>query len=367
MKVLHSAALLRPSQGMLNQMKWEQAAAVELGLNWNVRMYCPKGCIGPIEILEFSDHVASEKGSKLHKLRCWFKLRIFYYQWLLSLKNKYDVFILRYYVHDPFQYYFLRRVNKPVFFVHHTLEVPELAMPGQLSDKVRALLESIIGRNTLGYAKGLIGVTGEILDYEILRCKYRDYRQSYFIYPNGIDVTNNTVEDDRESTIELLFVCSFFSPWHGLDLLIASLKNNKSSFKLHIVGDVSEEDLEYLVTDSRVVLHGKLNHDEISKLSYRCHCGLSSFALFRNNMKEACTLKVREYLKLGLPVYAGYHDVFPADFLYYQSGDANISDILLFAKRFEQTAKNDVAIAARKYIDKCELLNKLHQQIYDII
>ena len=40
----------------------------------------------------------------------------------------------------------------------------------------------------------------------------------------------------------------------------------------------------------------------------KCHVGIGSLALFRNSMKEACTLKVREYWARGLPFVVGYED-----------------------------------------------------------
>ena len=364
MRVLHSAALLRPSEGMLNQMLWEQQAATELEISWDVRMYCPSGWAGPEDILVHSSFVHHQVSkSKWDRAVDWFTLRYRYYQWLLSIESQYDIFVLRYYVHDPFQLNFIRRINKPVFLVHHTLEVPELAMPGRLFDRIRALLESLIGRHTLSYAAGLIGVTTEILNYEKNRAKNRGFDQINLIYPNGINYQDITIEDNRGKKIELLFVCSFFSPWHGLDLLIKSLKENNDNFVLHIVGEVSTSDYQYLITDKRVVLHGKLTYKEITYLSARCHCGLSSFALFRNGMKEACTLKVREYLMLGLPVYAGYKDVFPDSFICYKNGNADIGKIVRFAGELAEKSKIKIASSAKEYIDKKALLNSLYQEI----
>ena len=364
MRVLHSAALLRPSEGMLNQMLWEQQAASESEIPWDVRMYCPTGWPGPEDILIHSSFVHhSVNKSKWERVVDWLALRYRYYQWLLSIESQYDVFVLRYYVHDPFQLNFIRRINKPVFLVHHTLEVPELAMPGRLVDRIRALLENLIGRHTLSYAAGLIGVTTEILNYEKNRAKNRGFDQINLIYPNGINYRDVAIKDNRSEQIELLFVSSFFSPWHGLDLLIKSLQANNDDFVLHIVGEVSTTDYQYLITDKRVILHGKLSHREITVLSTRCHCGLSSFALFRKGMKEACTLKVREYLMLGLPVYAGYKDVFPDNFACYKNGDADIDKIIHFAGELAERTKIEIASSAKRYIDKKVLLNALYREI----
>ncbi|MFX8895379.1 glycosyltransferase family 1 protein, partial [Acinetobacter baumannii] len=85
-------------------------------------------------------------------------------------------------------------------------------------------------------------------------------------------------------------------------------------FILHIVGDVSVEDELLAKKDSRVILHGPLTNIEISQLMSKMWIGLASFGLFRKRMKEACTLKVREYLNYGLPIYSGHKDIFPEEF-----------------------------------------------------
>jgi len=47
------------------------------------------------------------------KLLDWMRFRHSYCQWLLSQIEEYDAFVLRYYVHDPFQLMFIRRCPKP--------------------------------------------------------------------------------------------------------------------------------------------------------------------------------------------------------------------------------------------------------------
>ena len=109
MRVLHSAALLRPSAGMLNQMYWEQEASDKLGVTWHSRMYCPEGSSGPESVLVYSKYVkACNDRSGTGKVSDWLRLRYRYYQWLLSMKNDYDIFVLRYYVHVLFQLSFTK-------------------------------------------------------------------------------------------------------------------------------------------------------------------------------------------------------------------------------------------------------------------
>jgi glycosyltransferase involved in cell wall biosynthesis len=325
-------------------MKWEQMAADALGADWHVRMYAP-------------DLKAVSSLSSTGKLRAWLKLRRGYYRWLSQVQDRYDVLLLRYYVHDPFQLAFARNSCKPIYFVHHTLEVPELAMPGHLSDWARARLESVLGPYSIRRAQGIVCVTPEIARYEVRRSGKDGIVP--LIFPNGIIYSGATVEDHRERVPQLLFVASLFSSWHGLDRLIDSIRTSVAEFKLHLVGDVGQADRVAIGANPRIIMHNSLSHSDIASLASHCDVGLSSFALDRNGMEEACTLKVRECLMLGLPVYAGYHDVFPEDFPYYRRGVADIEAITRFAAEMRGVSRSEVSTAAKPYIDKKTLLAEL--------
>jgi glycosyltransferase involved in cell wall biosynthesis len=361
-KIIHCAGLLAPSSGILKQMEWELQVAQELRINWHVRMYCPLNSTPVSQITFFDSFLDANKiGNKLIKLLSWIALRWRYNKWLFSLQKEFDVFVLRYYVHDPFQLWFIFRCKKPVFFVHHTLEVPELAMPKTITSFFRSLLEAFFGKLSLPFVKGLIGVTGEIVKYEIKRANLKN-KPSY-IYPNGIRYENINLVDHRCETVpELLFVANF-APWHGLDLLLDSLKCSAENFKLHIVGELPEILISAVRSDGRIVLHGKLSHYQIVELSERCWLGLSSFALWRNKMTQACPLKVREYLMNGLSAYGDYDDVFPKEFIFYKKGPADIALILDFARKIRIFSKEDVSLAARKLIEKKDLLRLLHSNL----
>jgi glycosyltransferase involved in cell wall biosynthesis len=361
-KIIHCAGLLAPSTGMLNQMRWEFDEAIALGISWHVRMYCPLNSTSASQITHFDSFLDSNKiGNKLIKLLAWIALRWRYNQWLLSLQNEFDIFVLRYYVHDPFQLWFIFRSKKPVFFVHHTLEIPELAMPKTLASVFRSILEAFFGKLSLPFAKGIIGVTDEIVQYEIKRANLKN--KPCYIYPNGIRYENINLVDQRDEYVpELLFVANF-APWHGLDLLFESIRRNAENFKLHIVGEIPKSLISIAHSDARIVLHGKLSHYQIIELSQCCWLGLSSFALWRNKMTQACPLKVREYLMNGLSVYGDYNDVFPKEFLFYKKGPADIAFIIDYARKIRIFSKEDVSDASRKLIEKKSLLSLLHSNL----
>ncbi len=354
-KILHSAALLSPSAGILNQMSWEQQAAHQLRLDWDTRIFCPLGSVRGAEIVEFSKMVVGGKArSGVFKVVDWLLLRWEYHRWLKSLESSVDVFVLRHYVHDPFQLLFIARSKKPVYLVHHTLEVPELALSGSIAAKIRAALEEIIGKYSVRKSSGTVGVTAEIIGYENRRANQL-YKKS-ILYPNGVMYSNNVVPDKRGAVPELLFVASFFYPWHGLDLLLLSMQKSSDRFILHLVGDISSEDRILAEKDDRVICHGRKSFQEVLQIAENCSLGLSSFALFRKNMKEASTLKVREYLMMGLPVYAGHQDTFPEHFQFFRNSDVNLENILQFSSESQRYSRDAISSAARRYIDKVDLL-----------
>lgn len=361
LRVLHSAALLSPPSGILAQMDWEQDAANTLGLDWQVRMYCPQNSLNKAGVLHYDNTIdAQHLKAPMGKLLAWFKLRRNYHQWLLQQQERVDVFLLRYYVHDPFQLAFVRRCQKPVYFVHHTLEVPELALPGGIAGFVRAHLEALLGRLTIPKAAGVIGVTQEIVDYELARAACPD--KTAYVYPNGIIFKELSLEDRRSQDVpELLFVANF-APWHGLDILLKNIAQSKEKFILHLVGKIPDDLLE-LTRDSRIKVHGTLNQQQIMALSAQCWVGLSSFALFRKKMKQACPLKVREYLMLGLPVYGDYEDMFPDGVNYFKCGSDDVPEILDFCRGVRVSAKNDIAALSKENINKIHLVNDLFKKL----
>lgn len=357
LRILHSAALLSPTSGMLAQMEWELDAASTLGIDWHVRMYCPRNFSGKAAVLQYDSEIdATQLNTPLKKFLAWIKFRFNYHVWLLKQQDDFDVFLLRYYVHDPFQFLFVKFCRKPIFFVHHTLEIPELAFPGGVIGFIRSRLEKLLGRPTIANAAGTIGVTQEIVDHELTRAGVLG--RSSYVYPNGIVFKAMQLPDRRGPNIpELLFVANF-SPWHGLDVLLDSVSKSDEEFVLHLVGKIPES-LLVNTNDSRIKVHGPMGRQEIAVLSQKCWIGLSSFALFRKDMKQACPLKVREYLMLGLPVYGDYQDVFPDNSLFFCMGSERVDEILGFARTVRGLSKMDVAEMSRGYINKIDLLDGL--------
>ncbi|MEJ5033218.1 glycosyltransferase family 1 protein [Acinetobacter sp. MYb177] len=364
MKILHSACFLRPSSGIIKQMTEEKQAADALKLNWNVQFFLPKGQQIESTVIREAGYTNKDKLNKLYyKFFAWFSIRIEYYIWLLRQKNV-DIFLIRYSVHDIFQLVFLLIIKKPVFLVHHTLEEPELNMDNTFLGRVRYFSEKIIGKLCIKYSYGIVAVTNEILEYEKKRIN-NIYKKS-LLFPNGISMGNilNTGYFPKTDVKKILFVASEFSEWHGLDLILNDIKNNKNNnFELHLVGTVLAKDLDIAKSDKRVILHGVRDRKFIETLANQCHVALGSFALERKNMKEACTLKVREYLSLGLPVYSGHIDVFPRDFRFYKLGEPSIEQILAFTSFSNAYERKEIILESKRYIDKSFIVERLYIEL----
>lgn len=362
LRILHSASLSKFSSGVVRQMCWEQQSATELGIPWRVALFCVECGKGAESITHVDSSLSWDfTDSTISKAVSWANFLRNYYRWLSEQVNNYDVLLLRYNVHDPFQLYFLYKCKKPVFLVHHTLEEAELAVKPGLIALLRRYSEKCIGRLSLRKTCGLVGVTNEILEYEACRSGLKNVRG--YVYPNGIKYEKQSLVDPSPADVQIIFVAKHFSPWHGLDLIISAAGEVTDHFVIHLVGNVSESDKISLGLDDRFICHGTRSAVEIKEIAKHCCLGMSSFALGRIGMLEASTLKVREYLALGLPVYAGYKDVFPPDFKYYRQGKANLGEILAYATEMMCESKEEVSAAARPYIDKTNLVKELYESI----
>ncbi len=109
--------------------------------------------------------------------------------------------------------------------------------------------------------------------------------------------------------LRLVFVGSPRTPWHGLDR-IAALALLLPDWEFDIIGDDTSTWQESVPSPppTNVHLHGPLPLDLYLPFLSAATAALGTLGLYRKRMDEACPLKVREYLALGLPVIAGYED-----------------------------------------------------------
>ena len=113
-----------------------------------------------------------------------------------------------------------------------------------------------------------------------------------------------------------LFIGTPGYSWHGVDKLV-ELARTFPDLHIDIVG--YEQLPEHEPLPSNLTLHGYLNADGYKKVMAGCDLAISTLALYRKGMEEACPLKTRECLAYGLPMVLPYVDTdlkdLNADFL----------------------------------------------------
>jgi hypothetical protein len=353
-KVLHVAVSMNPSPGVVKQMEWEQQAALELGIEWVCSLHTDSSTCSNI--------IHNWHNLSKHRLIRYFQLRTNFYKWLISNEKNYDVILLRFSVHDPWQKNLTKAIGHKLFTVHHTKEECELLCQ-KSRPSIGLMLEKIWGRKTLVNSFGHIGVTPEILEYELSRQNF--IKKPSFVFPNSVVTSLKTCLDNRTGDVpEIVFIASDFSEWQGLDKLIDVALTENTPCTIHLIGKISAKDLQRCKNDRRFVIHGLLKQEDIAEIMNIAWCGLSSLALERKGMLQACTLKVREYLQAGIPVYSGHDDSgLPNDFPYYLKGNVNLEEITLFARRMRLVKRDIISAASSKFISKKTHLQKLYDYL----
>jgi hypothetical protein len=351
----------RSFPGLLKQMEYDAALAQDLqNVEW--RNYT------------FLDDF--EGGGDARPLPVWGRgvigRKLFAWIWLLRNASRYDFVIVRHMEFDPFALLFAPFVRNRIL-VHHSKEVLELRLIRRgWKGRVASFLERITGKVAVRTSTALLGVTQEVCDYQ------RSYRKlpddfPIFLFPNGVVLdTIEPLDDERSaSLIEIAFMCGSFAQWHGLDILLDSLseyceRHPSPSVRLHLIGKLSDEQNADIakVNDTagaKIVLeHGRMQQSEYRKIMEKCHVGVGSLAMDRIQMVEGATLKVREMLAMGLPIYSGHKDTaLPPNFPHYFIGNGEFSEIISFVERSRTVSRQEVREASREYIEKRRWFEKL--------
>lgn len=305
--------------------------------------------------LDYTVFTVSVNASRLLKL---IRMAQYALTILLQLPAKSYV-ILRYNPYDPFLLLLAILFRSRLHIVFHTLVEKEIA-----SNSAIRLISDLLLKASLSVSGPLIAVTNEIGQ------AYSRYGKSYICMPNSIEnlslldqsISSNSIREHYFSipltadVPQFVFIANRFSPWQGLDILFNSVSSATQSFKIHIVGNTMNQSSD----DTRLIFHGTLDPASLNSVYACCSVGLSCFALYRKGMKEACPLKVREYLSYGLPVYAGHLDIFPSSFPFYRVGEPDMSAILSYYTDIKKYSRIQVRQASTPYIHCDKILSDLY-------
>lgn len=228
--------------------------------------------------------------------------------------DSYDYIVLRYPLVDGIgTQKFIRKYGYKIITEHHTDEVSELYSVGRLVDLIRAKIEEKYASSFLSEVRGIIGVTEEICELELRKSGIKPYQ----MIPNGIDVESVPFTGHASfdgATLNIVFVASEFVPWQGLESLLEGLDDyiGPVTIQLNLIGALTEKQIILCEKYEKpnIIIHrrGKQFGNDLDSYLRQAHVAISSLALYKKNMKEACPLKSREYIARGLPFVYAYDD-----------------------------------------------------------
>ncbi|MDG1286920.1 MAG: glycosyltransferase [Rickettsiales bacterium] len=361
MRIIHVTVYSDLPSGVRKQISWEQKASKELvGIEWN----------------QLALHGGESKEAFEKRIPAIFRLIILrnLYAWVVvrRLCRTYDFVLLRHMPFDPFVFLFAPFLSNRIG-IHHSKEIEELRLiRSGFKGKLASFLERFSGKCAVKNARAILGVTPEIAQYQV---ELRAAGKPYSVYANGIDMSSvELLPDNRDSQkIEVAFICHTFSRWHGLDRLFDAIKedanaelptNRSASLIIHLIGNLSDEQrmtIETIESLSSVIeIHGHLESDDYRSLLSRCDIGIGSLAMDRQSLTQGTTLKVREMLALGLPVYSGHEDSsLPENFAYYKNNKIAIPDMCEFARLMQSHTRGQVREDSAPYIEKVVSMQKV--------
>jgi hypothetical protein len=356
MRILHLTTVRTLYSGQRRQLRFEVDAATFAHLPWRTIALHAGASIEDFEV----------RAPQLFRGRLMLRL----YGWLYAIKyrDEYDLILFRDMQLDIFGPLLGRFVPNRIT-VHHARELEELSIlrGGGILAKAAVFIERYFKPITMRSAIGIAGVTSEIRDYEAAR--FPSLASRTLVMPNGYNFEASKPANDLRAATQkdIAFVCAEFSEWHGLDRIINYVKSLASPPKVyvnfHLVGDLTTSQKEEIrrldIERIRFVLHGSLTQTGTMAVLAKCHVAIGSLALDRKGLAEATTLKVREYLGAGIPVYSAHRDTsLPYDFPYYfndQNG-FSLERLLIFEAQHKDIAREAVREASREYLDKEHIL-----------
>lgn len=149
---------------------------------------------------------------------------------------------------------------------------------------------------------GLVSVSEELARDP----SYAAFRKPMRVISNGIDLnTFRPLDAPNNETPRMVFIGTPGYSWHGVDKLV-ELARRFPDLLIDIVG--YDQLPEYEPLPSNLALHGYLGAESYRKVMAGCDLAISTLALYRKGMEEACPLKTRECLAYGLPMVLPYID-----------------------------------------------------------
>ena len=281
------------------QIRLWQAGGHEARLFMHTSRYAPLSDLIPAEVIPYDS--AGKLGTELNRAEAARKL-------ITAVRNfQPDVIYLRLamYVYPVHQ---LTRIA-PVVGEINTNDLEQHKELGTVLSLYNRLTRGVL----LKRVSGLVSVSDELAR----DASYSAYRKPMRVISNGIDLSAfPPLDAPNNDTPRLVFIGTPGYSWHGVDKLV-ELTRMFPDLQVDIVG--YDQLPEYEPLPPNLALHGYLNADSYRKVMAGCDLAISTLALYRKGMEEACPLKTRECLAYGLPMVLPYGDTdlkgLDADFL----------------------------------------------------
>ena len=359
----------RPSRGVLNKLRAIARIARESNLNFDVYV--------------LSDEYSQDerdlviKRLKFPKNKFRYKIAINFFRYIYILKSvnlsEYDCIILRYSGATDFSYLrFFKKYKGRIIPEFHSDLIGELSIleEGRINP-LRIFMEKLNSPRLLSRAIGSICVTNELAQLYQDSCKRKIITK---VISNGIDTDKIKFTNFRPfngSELNIIFVASRISPWHGLDRLLKGFLHYEGdiSINLHLIGTIESESIYSQIKEVQnskinIISHGQLIGQELDDIFEECSIAVSSLAIFRNSISEACVLKTREYIARGIPFIYAYKDVdltgkeIYAKRMVCDESNLKIDEIIGFAH--EVSSSNDLSEEMREFaVNKLDWKYKL--------
>ena len=270
------------------QIRLWQASGHEARLFMHTSRYTPLSDLIPAEVIPYDS--AGKLGTELNRARAAREL-------VTSVRKfQPDVIYLRlamyvYPVHE------LTDIA-PVVGEINTNDIQQHKELGAVLSLYNRLTRGILLRRV----SGLVSVSEELAR----DVSFSVYRKPMRVISNGIDLSAfSPLDAPNNETPRLVFIGTPGYSWHGVDKLV-ELARAFPDLQVEIVGYDGLPEYEPL--PSNLTLHGYLGAEGYRKIMAGCDLAISTLALHRKGMEEACPLKTRECLAYGLPMVMPYVD-----------------------------------------------------------
>ena len=245
-----------------------------------------------------------------------------------------------------------------------------------IKHRTTGVYNQLFRKAVLNKAAGMVFVTDELAASK----SFCWYSGAKLVLGNGVCVKDFPyIENTGNSQPNICFIGTPKQKWHGLDK-IGAIAEALPEAVFHVIGPEREQ---YLEADGQIfgnmVFHCYLNDQDAKQTVAKMDVGISTLALYKKNMNEACPLKARQYFAQGVPVVAAYKETDISEapfFLQIPNHPTGVLDNIAMIKDFILRVSGDTSVRmqARQFAEqvldvkvkeavRLDFLSKLHEKV----